>query len=156
MEMVNPFIELICSSGGLFGLCEFGERLREAFDEINLMLNLMTKWYLLPLKAQKILSIMLCVTERPVELAIFGSITSNRNTFKVVSAPGNEQFLPMTKIFVYSFPTFRFPTKHIRHLWCFNDLTIEFIRLTHSLLRRIVTPNTIIPNLLTDLPLKSM
>lgn len=82
--MINRFIELFFSFFGLFGFCEFGERLREAFDEINMVLN-QIKWYLLPRKTQKILSIMLMFTQRPVELDIFGSVSCNRITFKKVS-----------------------------------------------------------------------
>lgn len=81
---MNPFVEPSCSFAGLFGLCEFGERFRLAFDEIHSMIQLKINWYLVPVKAQKILAIMLIVTEKPVELDIFGSTSSNRNISKVV------------------------------------------------------------------------
>lgn len=122
--MVNPFIEMFCTFGGLFGLCEFGERLRLAFDEINSMLNLKTKWYLLPLKAQKILSIMLIVTERP--RCWTGHLWKYLIQSKHIQSGQLINYL--WQLFVDSSLKFRFPTKHIHRSWCFSGLAIEFMR----------------------------
>lgn len=85
MERMNRFIELFFSLFGLFGFCEFGERLKVAFDEINIEID-QIKWYLLPCRTQQMISIMLIFIQKPVEIGIFGSVSCNRITFKKVGS----------------------------------------------------------------------
>lgn len=69
----------------VFGICELGERVSMAFDEISLALDQL-KWYLLPREAWKSLPIILVVAQESVGLTIFGSISCNRIVFKEVSS----------------------------------------------------------------------
>lgn len=67
----------------VFGICEFGERVSVAFVDVNIVFDEI-KWYLLPCEAQKMLPTIFIVVQEPVGLNIFGSISSNRKTFKKV------------------------------------------------------------------------
>lgn len=68
----------------LFIICEFGERVRLAFGEVNATVDEL-KWYLLPRKTRKMLLTVLIVVQEPVGLTIFGSIICNRIIFKEVN-----------------------------------------------------------------------
>lgn len=68
---------------GIFGICEFGERLRGTFDEINHVYNQFV-WYLLPWKVQHIATVLIMVAQEPVQLWVFGSISCCRITLKNV------------------------------------------------------------------------
>lgn len=112
---------------GISVICDFGEKFGTAFGKIQLdQIN----WYLLPCDTQKILLTILIVTQKPVELNIFGSISCNRITYKKVS------FSHVFHIFYYrlsqQFPhdrnSFSFAEKRIRFLRYLNDLQIEHMR----------------------------
>lgn len=68
----------------VFGFCEFGERLTGGFDEINQVYDQFV-WYLFPYRAQHILTTLLMIAQKPVELCAFGSVSCGRITFKNVS-----------------------------------------------------------------------
>lgn len=68
----------------MFGVCELGEKVGAKFEEITTEINQL-KWYLLPSKTRKMLTLVLIAAqESTVGLAIFGSLSSNRITFKEV------------------------------------------------------------------------
>lgn len=81
-ELITPSMHLAGSFVALIGVCELGEKVSVKFHDINIAFDL--KWYLLPHKTQKMLPTIIIVTQQPVELCIFGSISSNRITFKEV------------------------------------------------------------------------
>ena len=74
--------------GMAFVVCEFGQRLTDAFNEINDSIETFD-WYLFPLELQQMLSIILMVTQQPVELKCFGSISSARENSKKVRFHSN-------------------------------------------------------------------
>lgn len=69
---------------GIFGVCEFGERMCGSFDGINDIYHQFA-WYLFPWKAQQMVTMLIIVAQEPVELHVFGSISCGRITFKNVS-----------------------------------------------------------------------
>lgn len=75
---------MVYSIGLIFCICEFGEQLGRTFDEINDVYDDFA-WYLFPCKAKHILSYLMIVAQRGVELRVFGSISCGRITFKSVS-----------------------------------------------------------------------
>lgn len=78
----------------LFGICEFGERVKMSFEETRITIDQL-KWYFMPSKIRKILPTILIVAQEPVEFKVFGSISSNRITFKEVSTYQTyQQFIP--------------------------------------------------------------
>lgn len=76
----------------IFGICEFGERLSETFNEINEMYDRLD-WYRFPCNVQHTLTILMIFAQKPVELYVFGSMTCGRITFKNVG----RNFLFITK-----------------------------------------------------------
>lgn len=73
--LINSFI-------GIFIICDFGEKFETAFRKIQIN---RLDWYLLSCDTQKLLSTILIITQKPLALNIFGSISCNRITFKTVS-----------------------------------------------------------------------
>lgn len=69
----------------IFAICELGERVSIAFEEIHFQMD-MLKWYLLPPMARRVLPTILIATQEPMQFDIFGSTASNRITFKGVSS----------------------------------------------------------------------
>lgn len=76
---------MVYSIGLIFCICEFGEQLGRTFNEINDVYDDFA-WYLFPCKAKHVLSYLMIVAQRSVELRVFGSISCGRITFKSVSA----------------------------------------------------------------------
>lgn len=72
------------SFGIVFGLCEFGQRMTNAFEEIEDEIETFD-WYFFPYELQRMLPMILMVTQQPVEIECFGSISSLREYFKKVS-----------------------------------------------------------------------
>lgn len=64
--------------------CEMGERISDAFDEINDAISEF-HWYLFPNKWKKVLAIIIQFSDQPVDIEFFGSISANRPTFNNVS-----------------------------------------------------------------------
>lgn len=73
-----------------FILSEFGQRICDAYDEINDAIN-QTEWYLLPIEMQRMLPIIMMNAQQSLELNFFGSFSCNREQFQRVSGPENIQ-----------------------------------------------------------------
>lgn len=69
--------------GIMLFICELGQRLSNAFVEIDNAIELF-RWYLFPLEVKKMLPIVLSAAHRPVVLEFFGSLSGTRGTFKEV------------------------------------------------------------------------
>lgn len=67
----------------MFGVCEFGETVGMAFNDIKIQV-IELKWYLLPRNIRKMLPIILIVAHEPVEFDILGSTACSRRKFKEV------------------------------------------------------------------------
>lgn len=85
LEIIALISQLSITFLSVFCICDLGERVRTAFDEIEMMLDQL-KWYLVPKGTRKMLSIIFMAFQRPVEITIFGSISCDRITFKLVSS----------------------------------------------------------------------
>lgn len=83
VEMMTFVFQLEGSLLTVFAMCELGERVRMAFDEIRISIDQL-KWYLIPKRARKMLPVILILSQEPIGFTIFGSILSNRITFKEV------------------------------------------------------------------------
>lgn len=70
--------------GLIFFVCELGQRSEDAFKEIEYSINAL-EWNLFPLEIQRLLSIILTMSQKPVELQFFGSFSANHETLKKVS-----------------------------------------------------------------------
>ena len=68
----------------VFAACEFGQRLSDAFDEINDIIN-QFNWYLFPIEIRKILPNFMINTQQPVVMKCFGCISCSRKQFKKVN-----------------------------------------------------------------------
>lgn len=67
----------------MFCDCEFGQRLSNAFEEIDNEIETFD-WYLFPYELKQMLPIILLMTQKPVEFECFGSISISRKYFKKV------------------------------------------------------------------------
>lgn len=70
--------------GVVFIICELGQRLTDAFEEINDEIDRF-EWYLFPSEIQRMLPTIMISAQQPVVLECFGSIAGSRETFKRVS-----------------------------------------------------------------------
>lgn len=70
--------------GLVFVVCELGERLTNAFEQIEYEIE-KSDWYLFSHEIQRLLPIILIVSQQPVELECFGSVNGRRETYKKVS-----------------------------------------------------------------------
>lgn len=77
------FFQIIWGFAGIFGVCEFGERLRASFEGINDVCEQLS-WYLFPYKTQQMLITLITVAQNSVELRVFGNISCGRITLKNV------------------------------------------------------------------------
>lgn len=73
----------LCGLVAVFIACELGQRMTDAFDEINDTLD-QSNWYLLPIEFQRILPMIMVNAQQPVFLECFGSIGCTRDVFKNV------------------------------------------------------------------------
>lgn len=71
--------------GIIFAACEIGQRMCNAFEEIEDITGQYC-WYLFPYEIKKILPMILMNLQEPVELQIFGSFCCDRDAFKKVRA----------------------------------------------------------------------
>lgn len=83
LDVMNLCLLMFMAISIIFGVCEFGEKLSETFGEVYDVYDQFA-WYLFPYDVQQMLSIMMIVAQKPVELRVFGSISSNRITFRNV------------------------------------------------------------------------
>lgn len=68
----------------IFFLCEFGQKLKNEFDELNnTVYNF--DWYSFPIEMQRILPIFLNISQDSVALRGFGNVEYERLAFKSVS-----------------------------------------------------------------------
>lgn len=71
--------------GVVVAICELGQRLTNAFEEINDEIWQMD-WYLFPSQIQRMLPTIMNLTQKKVAFKCFGSIAGSRETFKKVSS----------------------------------------------------------------------
>lgn len=79
------------SMGLSFLACELGQRITNAFDDIDDVLRIELNWYSLPNKVRKMLPIILINTQEVVALHCFGSILCSRESFSNVSECESQQ-----------------------------------------------------------------
>ena len=77
-------LEIIYAFGVLFITCELGQRLNQAFEDCNDIIN-QFKWYSFPVEIQKMLPIIMNFAQQQVVFYCFGSTACIRETFKSVS-----------------------------------------------------------------------
>lgn len=63
--------------------CELGQRMTDAFEEINFTLN-QFEWYLFPIEIKRMLPAIIANAQKTVAVECFGSIACNRDVFKNV------------------------------------------------------------------------
>lgn len=80
LPVINGLVALALA----FIACELGQRMNDAFDKIDIALE-RSKWYLFPIEIQRLLPMIHAITQQPVSLECFGSITCSRAVFKNVS-----------------------------------------------------------------------
>lgn len=78
------FFELFISFALLFLCCELADQISSEFEGFHGRVDAMN-WYLLPLKVQKLLPLIMQYSQQPVEYECLGCLISNRDTFKKVS-----------------------------------------------------------------------
>lgn len=67
----------------VFVICEFGQKLSDGFNEVDDEIG-QFDWYLCSMEIQKLLPILIIVTQKPISLKVFGSISCDRENFKKV------------------------------------------------------------------------
>lgn len=63
--------------------CELNQRSSDAFSEINSTID-EWHWYLFPIQMKRMLPLVMAITQQPVDLECFGSITCSRKVFRKV------------------------------------------------------------------------
>lgn len=84
MILIMLLCEMIWSFAFVFVLCEFGQNVSNAFIEIDDEIG-QVDWYLFSMHTQKLLIILMIVTQKPVGLNVYGDIWCDREDFKKVS-----------------------------------------------------------------------
>lgn len=69
--------------GSVVIICEMGQRMSYAFDEIGDLIWHM-EWYLYASEIQKILPTILVAARKPVAIEFFGSLSCNRDSLEKV------------------------------------------------------------------------
>lgn len=82
--LIVMVMEVLCAFGWLLTSCEIGERFESKFNEIGNVID-QFKWYSFPIEVQQMLPIIILITQQPVTLEVFGSISCLRESFKKVS-----------------------------------------------------------------------
>lgn len=67
----------------IFGLCELGERVSNAFEESNGAFDRL-KWYLFPVEMWQMLPTVIIAAQQPIKFDVFGKISCCREDFKMV------------------------------------------------------------------------
>lgn len=67
----------------VFIVCELGQSMCNAFDEINVTIN-QFEWYLFSTEIQRMLPMITANAQQPVLVECFGSIACTRDAFKNV------------------------------------------------------------------------
>lgn len=68
----------------IYGVCEFGQEVSNAFDDIRYEISQL-QWYRLSTHIQQVLPTILIVAQKSVDIHVFGSIACDYVTFKQVS-----------------------------------------------------------------------
>lgn len=76
--------ELVWSIIATFIVCEFGQRVNTAFEELNDRIDEFD-WYMYPMEIQRIAPIIMAAIQRRVIVQAFGNIVCIRQLFKKVS-----------------------------------------------------------------------
>lgn len=79
----SSFMLSIHSFALVFLCCEFGQKLSDAFDEIDYVIGQMY-WYRLPLNLWKMLPFAIEAAHEPIRLRVFGSTSCARADFQAV------------------------------------------------------------------------
>lgn len=84
MILIMLLCEMFWSFLFVLAVCEFGQRVSNAFIEIDSNIDQLD-WYLFSLEMQKMLIILMIIAQKPVRLDVFGNISCDREDFKAVS-----------------------------------------------------------------------
>lgn len=84
--MITIF-EINYAFGALLMTCELCQRINLTFDECSEMIEQL-QWYLFPPEIQRIFPTILNFAQQSIEINCFGSMTSDRETFKYVRILG--------------------------------------------------------------------
>lgn len=82
--LLITFVEVIYAFGLMFLACELCQRTTLAFEECSDTIN-QFDWYLLPADIQRMLPMIIQFDQQPVQIKCFGTVASDRETFKFVS-----------------------------------------------------------------------
>lgn len=80
LEVILLCIQIFWSFAVIFSICEFGERFNEIDDIYDQF-----AWYLLPHDVQHMLSTLIFVAQKSIELRVFGNISCGQITLRNVS-----------------------------------------------------------------------
>lgn len=101
-----------CLAFGILALaCELSQRIENTFIEIDAIIG-RCDWYLYPIEIQRILPMIISMTQQPVTIECFGSASCNRDQFKKVNSANHLVFSNCTELSTYSF--FRLLKAHSR------------------------------------------
>lgn len=79
--MANLIHEMFLSFSFIFIICECGEKVCNAFNEINKEIDKLD-WYLFPIEIQRNLPMLIIISQKPVIIQGYGNIWYNREAFK--------------------------------------------------------------------------
>lgn len=82
--LVVLFFEAIYAFSFVFVVCELCQRLTDGFNGVSKMFHAID-WLSFPMEIQRLLPIFIAISQQPIEIKVFGSITNSRETFKRVS-----------------------------------------------------------------------
>lgn len=83
MDILSQLMIIIWPFIHIFFVCEFGQRLSGQFDMLDAAFC-QCKWYLLSIELQRMLVIVMSITQQPVILQGYGNIQCTRGSFKQV------------------------------------------------------------------------
>lgn len=84
MTLFLTLFAALYGSCAVFIVSELGERVSDAHNEVFSRMEQLN-WYSMPLEMQRLLPTIICVTQHPVLLKCFGSISLSRELFKKVN-----------------------------------------------------------------------
>lgn len=84
MILLVFLVEVCWTFAFVFVICEFGQKLSDGFNGIDDECG-QFDWYLHSMEVQKLLPTLIIVTQKPISLKAFGSISGDRQSFKKVS-----------------------------------------------------------------------
>lgn len=106
----------------VFIACELCERLTIAYAELEQKIE-QFEWYAFPIKAQRLLPILMLNAQQPITLQCFGGISTNREAFKKVHLWSSENSKKKnTDFFILINAHFRWWIRRTRTTRCFVKL----------------------------------